>query len=117
MAHTSKKLVQRRRRKAKVRKQMSGTAERPRLTVFRSNKHIYAQVIDDDAGSTLAAASSQGVTVDGKKKDVAKAVGALVAERAKAAGVSVVSFDRNGYKYHGLVAALATGTREGGLEF
>ncbi len=74
-------------------------------------------LIDDDAGTTLASASSQGLTVDGKKKDVAKAVGALVAERAKAAGVNVVSLDRNGYKYHGRVAALATGAREGGLEF
>ena len=119
---TPKKVMQRFRRKAHVRKQVSGTAARPRLTVFRSNKHIYAQIIDDDAGQTLAAAStaSPGVRAEiaeMKKKDAAKVVGAAVAEKAKSAGVVKVVFDRNGYRYHGRVAALADGARKAGLEF
>jgi large subunit ribosomal protein L18 len=121
MPNTSQKFVQRSRRKMHVRKHLSGNALRPRLTVFRSNKHIYAQVIDDDTGKTLAAASTLTATVkaslDGKKLDSAKAVGAAVAHAAKAAGVTAVAFDRNGFRYHGRVAALAEGAREAGLDF
>jgi large subunit ribosomal protein L18 len=108
------------RRHRRVRKRILGTAERPRLAVFRSSKHIYAQVIDDVSARTLAAAASTEAAVrdgSGTKTDVAKAVGALVSERARAAGVSKVAFDRGGYRYHGRVAALASAAREGGLEF
>ncbi|MCB1654255.1 MAG: 50S ribosomal protein L18, partial [Pseudomonadales bacterium] len=98
---------------------VKGTAERPRLAVFRSNKHITAQVIDDRAGHTLAAASSTepGFEGSGGNVDAAKKVGQLVAERAKAAGVTQVAFDRSGVKYHGRVKALAEAAREAGLEF
>jgi large subunit ribosomal protein L18 len=120
MKHT-KKTTNRLRRKARVRKHMLGSASRPRMTVFRSNLHIYAQIIDDDTGNTLVSASSRlkEIKSDGEKgkKGVAKQVGALVAQRAKDAGVTQVVFDRNGYKYHGRVAALADGAREGGLSF
>jgi large subunit ribosomal protein L18 len=108
------------RRHHRVRKQVSGTAERPRLNVFRSATHIYAQVIDDVAGHTLAAASDldKGLAVSGKNKtERAKLVGTAVAERAKAAGVSLVVFDRGGYQYHGRVRALAEAAREAGLGF
>jgi large subunit ribosomal protein L18 len=108
------------RRKKSVRRNMAGTAAKPRLTVFRSNTHIYAQIIDDDLGSTLASASSllsDAKGADGGKKGMAKKVGQILAERAKGAGVEQVIFDRNGYKYHGRVAALADGAREGGLSF
>jgi len=110
------------RRKKHVRKHVSGTAARPRLTVFRSNAHIYAQVIDDVSGATLAAASTLTAEVKAQlgeldKKGAAKLVGSTVASRAQAAGVEKVVFDRNGYKYHGRVAALADGAREGGLNF
>ncbi|HLV43636.1 MAG TPA: 50S ribosomal protein L18 [Aggregatilineales bacterium] len=110
------------RRHNRVRKHVQGTAERPRLNVFRSDKHIYAQVIDDTAGHTLAAASTIDTDlradVDGKSKtDAAKLVGKLVAERAKKAGVEKVVFDRGGYKYHGRVKALADAAREAGLDF
>ena len=115
-----KKIVDPRvRRHRRVRKKVRGTAERPRLAVFRSANHIYAQVIDDVAGRTLAAASSieadlkgVGGNVDGATK-----VGTLVAERAKAAGIDRVVFDRGGFRYHGRVAALADAARSGGLEF
>ena len=100
-------------RHARVRKKVSGTAELPRLCVFRSLKNIYAQIIDDTAGKTLASASS----LDAELKDAAKAVGALVAKRALDAGISEVVFDRGGYVYHGRVAELAEGAREGGLKF
>ena len=100
------------RRHARVRKNISGTAERPRLNVFRSAKHIYAQVIDDVKGVTLVSASSMDKDVEG-----AKAIGQKVAEKALAAGIKAVVFDRGGYVYHGRVAALAEGAREGGLEF
>ena len=108
------------RRHRRVRKKVRGTAERPRLAVFRSNKHIVAQVIDDTAGRTLASASTmeaelRGAT--GDKSAKAKQVGGLVAERAKAVGVEQVVFDRAGNKYHGRIAALADGAREGGLTF
>jgi large subunit ribosomal protein L18 len=112
----------RERRHYRVRRKVSGTAERPRLNVYRSLEHIYAQVIDDVAGHTLASAS----TLDGEVKkainglkpvDAAKIVGQMVAARAKNAGISKVVFDRGGYKYHGRVKAVADGAREGGLEF
>jgi large subunit ribosomal protein L18 len=105
------------RRHARVRRRVVGTAERPRLAVFRSNKHIYAQVIDDAAGRTLASAGSVTLPDEGDKKDAARRVGGELAKRAKAAGVSSVVFDRGGYQYHGRVKALAEAAREGGLDF
>ncbi len=105
------------RRHRRVRKKIIGTSERPRLAVYRSNKHMYAQLIDDYAGRTLAAASSRTVTDGDDPKAVAKAVGKELASRAKEAGVARVAFDRGGFMYHGRVAALAEGAREGGLEF
>jgi large subunit ribosomal protein L18 len=106
------------RRHARVRKKVVGTPDRPRLAVFRSHRHIYAQVIDDFAGRTLAAASSlKDADGGGDPKAVAKSVGRALAERAKDAGVTQVAFDRGGFMYHGRVAALADGAREGGLEF
>ena len=103
----------------RVRKNISGTAERPRLNVFRSLNHIYAQVIDDTKGVTLVAASSldKGFEGHGGNVEGARAVGKAVAEKALAAGIKSVVFDRGGYVYHGRVAALAEGAREGGLEF
>ncbi|HXE75940.1 MAG TPA: 50S ribosomal protein L18 [Candidatus Xenobia bacterium] len=106
----------------RVRERVHGTAERPRLSVFRSLKHIYAQVIDDRAGRTLASASSRDKQVReqvayGGNVAAAKAVGKAVAERAKAAGVTRVVFDRGGYQYHGRVKALADAAREAGLQF
>lgn len=108
------------RRHARVRKHLSGTRERPRLNVFRSLHHIYAQVIDDTQGTVLTSASTLDLRADvaGKPKiEQAKLVGALVAKRAKEAGVDEVVFDRGGYKYHGRVKALADGSREAGLKF
>lgn len=106
------------RRHVRVRKKIVGTHERPRLAVYRSNRHIYAQVIDDFAGRTLAAASTLGNGGDaGDPKEGAKKVGLAVAEKAKAAGITRVRFDRGGFMYHGRVQALADGAREGGLEF
>jgi large subunit ribosomal protein L18 len=105
-----------RRRHRRVRKKVIGSGERPRLAVYRSNRHIYAQVIDDAAGRTLAAASTQDNGADGSPKDRAKAVGVAVAKRAKDAGVTKVTFDRGGFQYHGRIAAVAEGAREGGLE-
>ena len=102
--------------KFRIRKKIVGTAERPRLSVFRSNKQIYAQVINDKAGVTLVAASSLGFEKMNKTEQ-AKKVGLLLAEKAKAAGVESVVFDRNGYLYHGRVQSLADGAREGGLNF
>ncbi len=108
------------RRQARIRKKIVGTAVRPRLSVFRSAKHIYAQLIDDDAGATLASASSLGL--DSKKAntgncDAAAKVGTLIAKSAKTAGCENVVFDRNGFKYHGRVKALAEAAREAGLSF
>ena len=103
-------------RHRRVRKKVIGTAERPRLAVYRSNRHIYAQVIDDFAGTTLAAASSLAGGA-GEPTEQAKAVGKQVAEAAKAAGITQVTFDRGGFMYHGRVQAVAEGAREGGLEF
>ncbi|MGN8875881.1 50S ribosomal protein L18 [Pseudoflavonifractor sp. HCP28S3_F10] len=111
--------AQRLKRHKRVRAKISGTPERPRLNVFRSETNIYAQIIDDVNGKTLVSASSleKAFECDGTKTDAAKKVGQVVAERAKAAGISKVVFDRGGYVYHGRVAALAEGAREGGLQF
>ena len=107
------------RRQRRVRGKVSGTAERPRLRVTRTNANIYAQIIDDVAGNTLVAASSLDKEIEGNggNKAAARAVGKLVAERAKAKGIDTVVFDRGGYLYHGRVAELAEGAREGGLKF
>ena len=99
----------------RIRKKVNGTAVRPRLSIFRSNKSIYCQVIDDLTAQTLASASSAGLT--GTKQEQATAVGKLIAERTKAAGIETVVFDRGGYLYHGRVKSLADGAREGGLQF
>jgi large subunit ribosomal protein L18 len=118
---TKDKQTARARRHFRVRKKVAGTAERPRLAVFRSNKHISAQVIDDRSGRTLASASSLEKSLREAggtgNKAAAAAVGRLVAERAKAAGVDTVVFDRGGFQYHGRVAAVADAAREAGLEF
>jgi large subunit ribosomal protein L18 len=108
----------RRKRHERLRLRLEGTTERPRLSVFRSAKFIYAQVIDDSTGHTLAAASSRevGLGSGSGKVDVARAVGNAIAERAKAAGVKTVVLDRGGYQYHGRVRSLAEGAREGGLD-
>jgi large subunit ribosomal protein L18 len=109
-------------RKKRIRKKISGNPERPRLSVFRSSKHIYAQLIDDDSGATLVAVSTlhpdvrQQEKVKGKIED-AKRVGKMIADQAKAKGITKVVFDRNGFLYHGRVRALATSAREAGLEF
>ena len=110
-----KKHAGRKRRHVRVRKKVSGTSERPRLAVFRSNRHVYAQLIDDVAGATVAAAADREVKANGDKSEQAKAVGELIAKRAKEAGVSAAVFDRGGRLYHGRVAAVAEGAREGGL--
>ncbi len=105
-------------RHRRLRRRLSGVADRPRLNVFRSSRFTYAQVIDDEKGHTLAAASSRELPKDAYvKTDAAREVGRLVAERAKAKGVKSVVFDRGGYQYHGRVKALADGAREEGLEF
>ena len=113
------KNVQRLKRHARVRSKISGTAERPRLAVYRSNAHIYAQIIDDVKGVTIVAASSteKGFDGIGSNKEAAKKVGQMIAEKALAAGISEVVFDRGGYIYHGRVSELAAGAREGGLKF
>ena len=112
------KTVRRTRRRTGIRKRMRGTPEKPRLSVFRSAKHTYAQVIDDLNGKTLASASTvQTKTVNGGNVESAKAVGTAVAQAAKAVGVTEVAFDRNGFRYHGRVKALADAAREGGLKF
>ena len=110
---------QRIKRHNRVRGKISGTAERPRLCVFRSEKNIYAQIIDDVAGNTLVAASSVEKAFEGNGGNIeaAKKVGAMIAERALQKGIEEVVFDRGGYVYHGRVAALAEGAREGGLKF
>ena len=116
--HTSARTASRLRRQVRGRKKVAGTAERPRLVVTRSSKHITVQVVDDTAGRTLASASTMEADLrsfEGDKSAKARKVGELVAERAKAKGVSSAVFDRAGNKYHGRVAALADGAREGGL--
>jgi large subunit ribosomal protein L18 len=119
MIHKIEKKEIRSRIHKRIRRKLSGTAERPRLAIFRSVAHIYAQVIDDGAGQTLVSASS--VDKDGKTNGgnvaAAKAIGKLVAERAKKKGIKTVVFDRGGYQYHGRVKALADAAREAGLEF
>ncbi len=119
MTTTTRKHDGRLRRHRRVRKKVWGGPDRPRLAVFRSNRHIYAQLVDDDNGRTMAAASSLEAEVKGQagdKKDVAKAVGGLIARRAKDAGVDRAVFDRGGRLYHGRVRSLAEGAREGGLQ-
>lgn len=104
----------------RIRKTVTGTAQRPRLAVFRSNKEIYAQLIDDVAGKTITAASSRDKEIDTakvNKSEAAKLVGKLIAEKATKAGVEAISFDRGGYLYHGRIKSLAEGAREGGLKF
>lgn len=117
-----KALIGRQRRKYRIRNKISGTSERPRLSVFRSARHIYAQVVDDVRGSTLAAASTlsrdlKGTLANDRKTDAAKKVGALIAKICIEKDVKKVVFDRNGYLYHGRVKALAEAAREAGLEF
>ena len=112
-----KKELRRLKIKARIRGKVSGTASCPRLTVFRSNKQIYAQVIDDEAGVTLASASSLKLEAKGTKQEIAALVGAEVAKAAIAAGVETVVFDRTGYLYHGRVKQLADSAREAGLKF
>ena len=115
----SKKVTARRRIHYRIRKKINGTAERPRLVVFRSNKAIYCQVIDDLQGHTLASASSQEDSVDqkGNKSEQAKQVGTLIGDRLKEKNIETVVFDRAGYLYHGRVKALADGARERGIKF
>jgi len=119
MAKLNPRVATRLRRKKHIRKKVHGTLERPRLCVFRSARHIYAQVIDDESGRTLASASSlcTEISISGGNRDGAKAVGTLLAERAASVNVKQVVLDRNGYKYHGRVAALADAARAAGLEF
>jgi large subunit ribosomal protein L18 len=118
--HTAKKTASRLRRQIRVRKKINGTPDRPRLVVTKSSRHLFAQVIDDVAGATLVSASTMEADLrgaDANKTDKAKTVGNLLAERAKAAGIDSVVFDRAGNKYHGRIAALADAAREGGLGF
>ena len=118
MPSTNPSSKRRARRKIGIRKRLTGNSERPRLTIFRSGKHVYAQVIDDTAGTTLASTSSlQLKTEKGYGVDAAATVGKDIASKATAAGVTQVAFDRNGYRYHGRVKAFADGAREGGLSF
>jgi large subunit ribosomal protein L18 len=122
MDHCKQLVRQRRRRAFRVRKRLHGTSERPRLSVARSHKHIAVQIVDDEAGRTLAAASSldkglAGKIKSGGNKSAAQAVGKAIAERAIAAGIKAVSFDRGPYRYHGRVAELADAARKGGLSF
>jgi large subunit ribosomal protein L18 len=118
--HTASRIKSRLRRQVRGRKKIAGTAQRPRLVVTRSSKHISVQVVDDLVGKTIASASTMEADLrgfDGDKTAKAKKVGELVAERAKSAGIEGVVFDRAGNKYHGRIAALADGAREGGLSF
>jgi len=123
MKPIEQKAIRRQRRKAHVRKHVTGTAERPRLTVFRSHKNIYAQIVDDGAGRTLVSASTaekpMREKLSGKfgNRDAAEAVGAVLAAKAVEAGIKTVVFDRNGYAYHGRVRSLAEAARKGGLQF
>jgi len=113
---TLQKRMHREKRRKRVRRKVIGTAERPRLSVYRSNVHIYAQLIDDDAQATLAAADSREVGEAENRKGAARKVGELIASKASEAGIETVVFDRGGNKYHGRIAALAEGAREGGLK-
>jgi large subunit ribosomal protein L18 len=123
MKKTTEKLQTRFKRKKRIRKRLLGTSERPRLSVFRTAKHIYAQIIDDEKGITLVTASTLAKELRdnladlGDKKEIAKHVGALLAMKAKTSGIMKIAFDRNGYLYHGRVKALAESARENGLDF
>ena len=120
MGVKNKKAYRRNRIKMRIRKTVNGTSNRPRMTIFRSNKQIYVQLIDDMDGATIISASSREKGLDDSKMnkiEQAEKVGSLVAEKAKAAGVSTVVFDRNGYLYHGRVKSLAEAARKGGLKF
>ena len=122
MKHQKSLTVQRRRRKNRVRKRLRGSADQPRLSVHRTNKHLYCQLIDDDCGKTVASASTRdkdlaGQINNGGNCDAAKIIGQAIAEKAKAAGVSRIKFDRGSFKYHGRIAELANAAREAGLEF
>lgn len=122
MGNTSSRLVSRLKRKKRIRKNIFGNQERPRLSVFKSSKHIYAQIIDDTKGTTLVSASTLDKEytdnkVEGKKVEIAKAIGNLIGKRAVDSGIKQVVFDRNGFLYHGRVKALSDGAREAGLNF
>ncbi|MCA1839747.1 MAG: 50S ribosomal protein L18 [Actinomycetota bacterium] len=117
MMKAQEKVRGRVRRHSRVRKKIVGTADRPRLAVFRSNRHIYAQLIDDFAHSTVAASSTLAAGTGGDPKERAKAVGKDIAEKAKGAGIGRAVFDRGGFRYHGRIQSVAEGAREGGLEF
>ena len=117
MAIKNKKEARRKKIQARVRKTISGSDAKPRLCVFRSNKAIYAQIIDDKAGHTIVSASSVKAGIAGSKTDQAKAVGEMIAKVATEKGITSVVFDRSGYIYHGRVKSLAEGAREGGLKF
>ena len=119
MDHAKERVIARKRIKERIRRKVQGTAERPRLAVFRSLKHIYAQVIDDASGKTIVSASSldEGAATKGANAAAAKAVGVLIAKKAVDKGVKRVVFDRGGYLYHGNIKALADAARENGLEF
>lgn len=121
MAKTNPRTTARAKRISRIRKKITGSSDRPRLCVFKSNKHIYAQVVDDSLGKTITSMSTVDKSFDGSdeqdKSSAAKKVGAVIAERALAAGVEKVVFDRGGYIYHGRVKSLSEGAREGGLKF
>ncbi|QQE11433.1 50S ribosomal protein L18 [Planctomycetota bacterium] len=118
MERNKLKTLRRTRRKIGIRKRVIGTSEKPRLSIFRSAKHTYAQIVDDLAGKTLVSTSSIAAKMaNGGNVEAAKAVGANIAEKAKAAGIEKVQFDRNGFRYHGRVKALADAAREAGLKF
>lgn len=114
---TTQKVAARERRHRRVRKKIQGTADRPRLTVYRSNRHVYAQLIDDASGRTIASASTLADAQGNDPKARAKAVGLALAAKAKDAGVAAATFDRGGFMYHGLVRLVAEGAREGGIQF
>lgn len=122
MGNTSPRLVSRLKRKKRIRKNIFGTQDRPRMSVFRSSKHIYAQIIDDTCGTTLVSASTldrefKGNKVEGKKAEIAKSVGSLIGKRALDKGITKVVLDRNGFLYHGRIKALSNAAREAGLKF
>jgi large subunit ribosomal protein L18 len=122
MANTSPRLVARLKRKKRIRKNILGSQDRPRLSVFRSSKHIYAQIIDDTQGRTLVAASSldrefKETKAEGKKVEIAKTIGTLIGKRALDKGITRVVLDRNGFLYHGRIKSLSDGAREAGLNF
>lgn len=120
MSKTSTSVLRRQKLKWRIRKKVNGVADRPRLSVFRSNKEIYAQLVDDTKGVTLASVSTRNkdfASLTGTKSEKAKAIGKAIAEKAKALGIETIVFDRGGYLYHGRVKALADGAREGGLKF